>query len=178
MKQYTVTEIDMRPFRNGPNRAGLRKRLFLNFANEIPGTGKQEHASHYRYTVETLKDGNVIAVVRPGRRDGVDFRIEVTGYKFGHRGPFPKYEDIYQDLLVKQAANEKWYRRLLQLIDLVYNCEDVKEKQLQTLMGRFEGIGYPVDLVLWLCKWFFIELDMKDWSTFGRSGVFYNRIPR
>lgn len=176
--QYTVAEIDLRPFRNGPSRAALRKRLMLNFSNETPGTGKKESSSRYRYIVETLSDGNVITLHRPGRRDGVDFRIEVTGHKFGQRGTFPKYEDVYKDLLIKQAANEKWYHKLLNFIDLVYNCEDVKEKQLQTLIGRFDGIGYPVDMVLWLCKWFFIELDMKDWNTFGRGGVFYNHIPR
>jgi hypothetical protein len=57
-----VTEIDLRPFRNGPTRAALRKRLMLNFANETPGLGKKEKASRYRYIVETLNDGNVIAM--------------------------------------------------------------------------------------------------------------------
>jgi hypothetical protein len=178
MAQYTYTEIDLRPFRCGPTRTAIRKRLFLNFANENPGTGKQKLTSRYRYIVETLSDGTGISIFRPGRRNGTDFRIEVEGYKFRNKTHSPKYEDIYEDLLEKKRKDEKLYQKLVTYIDAVYNCEDVKDKQIQALIQKYDGTGYPVDLVLWVIKWFLIEQDVLNWNISGRNCDFYNRIPR
>lgn len=178
MALYDYTEIDLRPFRFGPTRTAIRKRLFLNFANENPGTGKQDLTSRYRYLVETLSDGTVMSIVRPGRRNGADFRIEVMGHKFMNKTCSPKYDDIFQDLLEKKTNNEKLYEKLLMYIEAVYDCQEIKEKQIQAIMTKFAGTGYPVDLVLSVIKWFLIEQDMNYWNISGRNCEFYSKIPR
>lgn len=178
MAQYTYNEIDLRPFPHGPSPAALRKRLLLHFANEHPGTGKQEKTSRYRYIVDVLSDGTVISITRPGRRSGVDFRIEVSGYRFGNRTTSPRYDDIYRDLMEKKAANEKLYDRLLVFIDAVYKCEDIQAKKLERVSVKYSAIGYPVEMLLSVIKLFLIEQDMNFWNLSGRDCDFYRNLPR
>ncbi|EPZ52947.1 MULTISPECIES: hypothetical protein [Alicyclobacillus] len=177
MAEYVYREIDIQPFRSGLSRLAIRKRLLLYFANEEPGEGKQDKTSRYRYCVETMADGSTLWIVRPGRRNGNDFRIEVDGHRFG-RSKTPKYEHIYDDLRLKRDANPKQYAKLMTLIDAVYACTEFKPQQLVSIGKKFADVGYPCDLVVGLIKWFLIEHDMNDWNTFGRDCAFYRNIPR
>lgn len=176
--QYEYKEIDIQPFRHGLSRSAIRKRLLLYYANEEPGTGKAEFTSRYRYCVESSEDGWAIWISRPGKRNGFDFRIEVEGIQFRNRSTFPKYEDVYNDLALKQETNPKQYTKLLEFIDAVYQCEEIKEKRIQSLQKKFAGVGYPVEFILSLTKWFLVEQDMTYWNTFGRDCEFYRKIPR
>ncbi|WAH42108.1 hypothetical protein NZD89_00890 [Alicyclobacillus fastidiosus] len=177
MALYHHTEVDIQPFRNHLDRTAIRKRLLLYFANEEPGTGKLEKTSRYRYCVETMEDGSTIWIVRPGRRNGNDFRIEVEGHRFG-KSKTPKYEDVYRDLELKREANPKQFQKFLEFVDAVYACREFKEKRLQTLCAKFAGVGYPADLIIRLIKWFLIEQDMTYWNSSGRDCAFYHKLPR
>lgn len=178
MPAHEYTEIDLRPFRNGPTRSAVRKRLMLHFANEEPGRGNKTEVSRYKYLVETFADGSNMYLLRPGRRNPLDVRIQLDGYRFGNRLDVPRPTHVYEDLLVKKTHNERYYKKLLGFIDALHKAEEFKDKQLETIRKKFDGVGYPIDVLLAIVKWLFIEQDLLHWNFAGRNSEFYANIPR
>ena len=64
--------------------------------------------------------------------------------------------------------------RLHQAIERVYNCEDPEDILPEYTDIKFK-VGYPLDLILKVIKWFLIEQDIRDWNYSGRQ-MFKNGI--
>ena len=85
----------------------------------------------------------------------------------------PRHDDIFDDLKIKKQENDSRYEQLLRLIDLVFLCNDPTDI-LQSEEPLFEN-GFPVDMLLKVIKWLFIEQDIRYWNWSGRN-MFMNGI--
>mgnify|MGYP000975930061 FL=1 len=154
------------------SREDIRKRLFLAFVNEAPGTGREENASKYQYYVEELADGKRVFLKRPGRLNkGVDFMVCVEGYTFGsnRNKHMASFNDLIDDLVEKMQENANEFDKAKHLIQLMYACKKVEPSAFNDI--QFTS-GYPIELVLKLLKWFFIEQDVTYWNYSGRRMLY------
>lgn len=163
---------------NSGTRQEVRKRIIHLFMKEQPGEGKGKFTSRYNYYVEKLSDGKHIILTRPANlKNGFDFLIRVEDIDFseatGRKRDYPKHEDIVRDLKQKKQMNIKTYKRLYELIKRVYKCEDINPREFEKL--NFKR-GFPVDMILSVIKWFFIEQDIRYWNYSGRN-MFMSAIP-
>lgn len=150
------------------NRNRLRKLIIKKLWEEIPGEGRQEKAAHYIYYVEKLTDLNRIFLTRPARqRQGFDYLVHVENYRFINGRDNPKHEDILVDLQKKKNKDKEKYKQLKDLVNLIYLCNDPGDAPLTTQISF--SVGYPTDLILKVCKWFFIEQDIRYWNYSGRA---------
>ena len=167
-------EMDFK-IRKYTSREELRKIVVSKFLGEKPGSGTGDDASRYRYNVETLSDGRRIYLTRPAYlKKGFDFRINVGGTVFQTGREYPKHDDIFDDLRLKRQENPAMCKRLHQAIERVHNCEDPEDILPEYTDIKF-NVGHPVDLILKVIKWFFIEQDIRDWNYSGRQ-MFKNGI--
>ena len=131
--------------------------------------------SKYLYFVETLKDGNRIYLERPANlHNGFDFLINVENINFSTTNRIkynPSHDNIFNDLKAKKTESQEKYKKLYKLIEDVYNCKEIEDTNLQF------NSGYPVDLILKVAKWFFIEQDIRYWNYSGRA-MFMSGVPK
>lgn len=165
-------------FSNSGGRNEVRKRVVMQFFKEAPGTGNKKLASRYNYFVEKLSIGKHIILTRPANlKNGFDFVIRVEGMDFnngiGRKRDNPTHDDIFSDIIAKKEKNPRIYKKFYRLIKKIYDCEDIEPRELSKI--RFSK-GYPVDMVLCVIKWFFIEQDIRYWNYSGRS-MFMSGIP-
>lgn len=163
---------------NGGGRKQVRDAVIQEFLKEEPGSGTGELTSKYTYVVETLDDGKRVLLTRPAiLNKGFDFVIRVEQLNFGDgKGKVrdnPKLGDIVEDLEGKKTANPLLYRRLFELIQKTYECREISLAEYTELDF---GIGYPVEMVLKIVKWFFIEQDIRYWNWSGR-GMLMSKVP-
>ena len=157
------------------DRNALRTLLLDRLVEEKAGTGKGENTSKYRYNVESLSCGNRIYLTRPvPLNKGFDFVIHVENYTFMNQKDNPKHDDIINDLKMKKQEGNAKYEQLLLLIDSVFLCKDPTDIFLQPTELLFEK-GFPVDMILKVIKWLFIEQDIRYWNWSGRN-MFMNGI--
>lgn len=158
-------------FSNEGIRNDVRMRVVEAFAEEFPGKGKGDAASKYIYYVETLKDGNRVYLQRPAfLYNGFDFLVCVENTNYSAPGERsrnnPKHKDIQDDLIKKKAENPELYKNLYMLLQKVYECHDVKEEEYADI--SFSS-GLPVEHILKVMKWLFIEQDIRYWNYSGRN---------
>lgn len=174
----SLTEIT-RTFSNEGTREEVRMSVVSVFSQEKPGMGKKENASKYKYYVETLSSGNRVYLQRPANlHNGFDFLICVENQNYAGEGKrkrnYPTHEDILSDLQSKNDKNSKMYFKLYQLIEKIFNCHDVQDIEMKDI---WFGLGLPVDHILKVLKWMFIEQDIRYWNYSGRNMLF-NKIPK
>lgn len=165
-------------FSNSGTRNEVRQRVIAVFLEEESGTGTGDNTSRYNYFVETLSDGKRIYLTRPAPlRVGFDFVIRVENMDFsngiGRRRNNPTHEDINNDCQKKLENDSRKYREFYELIESVFNCNDVSTTSYQSI--NFSS-GYPVDMILGVIKWFFIEQDIRYWNYSGRN-MFMSGLP-
>lgn len=153
------------------SRNDIRMEVVLEFSKEKPGKGKDEKASRYKYYVETLYSGDRVYLQRPAYLyNGFDFLIcvENTNYaKHGERSRnYPKHEDIKDDLLKKKKENPVMYKKLYEALKCIYECKNIDNIKTQEI--KFSS-GLPVDHIIKVIKWFFIEQDIRYWNYSGRE---------
>jgi len=175
MAEYSITRF----FSNEGTRNEVRMRVVAAFAEELPGTGRNEDASRYTYYVETLSDGNRIFLRRPANlHNGFDFLVCVENYNFNENGlprrNNPKHTDIIKDLQLKKDTQPTLYRRLFDLIEQVYLCHELRQESLQNLNFN---VGFTSEVIIKTLKWFFIEQDIRYWNYSGRD-MLWGGIPR
>jgi hypothetical protein len=156
---------------NNGTRRQFREQIIHEFLKEEPGTGKGQLTSKYTYFVETLANGERVFLTRPARlNNGFDFEIRVEGMTFasakGRTTNRPSHPVIFDDLIQKKAENGMAYLDLFKLIENVYNCNEISPKDYSHL--KFAS-GMPVDMVLFIIKWLFIEQDVTYWNYSGRA---------
>lgn len=160
-----------RQFSNKGSRNEVRLRVVEAFSNEEPGTGIENEASRYIYYVETLNDGNRVYLQRPANlHNGFDFLICVENTNYAKTGQrrrnYPKHDDISEDLRLKKEESSTEYARLFALIQRIYNCDDVSDSEMTSVSF---STGLPVDHILKVTKWLFIEQDIRYWNYSGRK---------
>lgn len=127
----------------------------------------EEENSRYRYYVETCEDGKRIYLLRPSwLNKGFDFQINLEGFR-SKSNEAPKHDDIIGDLAKKKKESPRNFRKLRGLIDFVYECEEPDEV-LETHEIHSYSSGLPVDSLLKILKWMFIEQDLTYWNNSGR----------
>ena len=166
-------------FSNAGSRNEVRIRVLKEFLKEEPGTGKGDAATHYTYYVERLSNGKRIFLTRPAfLNKQFDFVINVEGGNFknkksGKTRTNPTHDDIFSDLKAKKSNNPENYKKLFSLMQRIYNCQEIPSQEYESL--EFDT-GYPVDLILLVTKWYFIEQDIAYWNYSGRA-MFMSGIP-
>ena len=106
--------------------------------------------------------------------NGFDFLINVenTNFSTSNRIKYnPSHDNIFNDLKAKKTESQEKYKKLYKLIEDVYNCKEIEDTNLQF------NSGYPVDLILKVAKWFFIEQDIRYWNYSGRV-MFMSGVPK
>jgi len=150
------------------DRNALRKMVLEKLLKEMPGAGKGDRTAKYRYNVETLRSGQRIFLTRPAvRSKGFDFVIHVENHQFAHGRDNPAHDHIRKDLEAKRESDPRAALRLLEAIEKVFRCED-PDDVLQGYGDLSFDVGLPVDLVVKVVKWFFIEQDIRFWNWSGR----------
>lgn len=150
-------------------RNDLRKAVIDEFLKEQPGTGKGNKRSHYTYYVEILSNGNRIYLTRPAwNKMGFDFVIHVENMIFSNGKDNPSHDDIFNDLRKKKNSSKDGYKILHNAINDVYNCKD-PNSVLSNIDNLSFNVGYDVDMILKVVKWFFIEQDIRYWNYSGRT---------
>lgn len=151
------------------DRNKVRMAVVNELSKEEPGKGKDQLASRYTYYVETLSDGNRVYLRRPANlHNGFDFIICVENYNFsptGRKRNYPKHDDIIADLKSKKAEDESGYMKLFSVLEDVYNCKNIRNKDM---IIDFTS-GYSSELIIKTLKWLFIEQDIRYWNYSGRD---------
>lgn len=165
MSEY---KIDCYSFSNGGSRNEVRMRLVEILSKERPGTA--DDTSRYTYFVEKLKDGNRIFLRRPANLHyGFDFIVCVENTNYAMPGKrrrnFPKHDDITADLEIKKKENPIEYKHLYDLLEKVYKCHDIDDHEIDAI--HFNK-GLPIDHIVKVIKWLFIEQDIRYWNYSGR----------
>lgn len=166
MSKHEITHY----FSNSGSRNEVRMRVIDELLNEEPGKGNAILASHYIYYVETLSDGRRVFLKRPAfLHNGFDFVVCVENMNYANPGERarnnPKHEDILHDLETKYFDQPDEYNKLYALLYKVLNCQEVSEEEMKQL--NFKS-GLPVDHILKVIKWLFIEQDIRYWNYSGR----------
>lgn len=150
------------------SRQELRKSVVQKFLEEEPGRGTGRLTSHYRYYVEKLGDGRRIFLTRPAwLKFGFDFVIRVEETTFINGRDNPSHEDLLKDLQRKRNKEPQMYTKLLVALNQVFDCED----PAYVLLGSTDldfTTGHSPELILKLCKWLWIEQDIRYWNYSGR----------
>lgn len=157
------------------NRADLRKFIIKYFLKEVPGTGNRDLMQKYRYDIKRFSNNRVLYLDRPAPLNkGFDFIIRVENYRFKQsysgKQDAPKHAEIISDLKFKKAGNPRQYGLFIKEIGKVYNCLPYSID-----ISWFSGIGIPVDILIEIIRWLFIEQDVTYWNYSGRA-MFFNKI--
>jgi hypothetical protein len=158
-------------------RESIRIEVSNWFLAEKPGLGKKDLRSIYRYSVETLSNGQFIVLRRPTNLNkGFDFEVTIPNSNFGttRRTTRPSHNSILLDLTEKRTADPVMYKAVIHLIDRIYNCENVSDKDILSCSFA-ENIGHPIDHILKTIRWLFIEQDITYWNWSGRE-MFYSKL--
>lgn len=170
------------------NRCALKMKVVEIFGQEKPGEGTGDKASNYKYVLEECSEGYRIYLKRPAfNYNGFDFAIcvekrddnsEYEDVNFSDNKPGkrktskPSHDDIKNDLLAKQKENKELYDNTVKkFIDKIYYIEEFEIKDVINVQKNFLT-GYPLDLVLKIIKWMFIEQDIRYWNYSGRKELY------
>ena len=77
--------------------------------------------------------------------------------------PAPAHHNILDDLREKKLSNPSEYKKLKIEIDNIFNVRPYTHKNI-----KFKS-GLPVEVLLNLIKWLFIEQDVTYWNFSGRN---------
>jgi hypothetical protein len=154
---------------DGMTRDAVRKKVVSKFFEENPGPAIDETYNRYIYLVEKTPQGNILLIRPANLKMGFDFRIDVEGMIFGKERKTPnapKHIDLFEDLKHKYSKDKEFCSRVVAAIIAVNLMKDPSEllKDIDD-----ENIGYSVELLLKISKWFAIEQDIRYWNGWGRN---------
>ena len=152
------------------SREELRKRVVNKFLSEPCGYWKDgiKHVTRFKYFVEKLQDERRIFLLRPTYLNkGIDFQVWVEKFD-GTIDGRPSHQDIFKDLVAKKKENPRDFAKLIQMIDSVWNCQE-PDAVLKAIDKNAFSQGFPIEMVLKILKWLFIEQDVTYWNYDGRQ---------
>lgn len=148
------------------DRGGQRRALAEKWLEEDPYTD-------YRYYVETCDDGKRVYLLRPTwLNKGFDFQVNLEGFSSELRNKsseMPSHGDVISDLKKKVASYPKLSEELFAAISDIYDCVEPKNALLKHPEIKKIKAGLPVDTILRIIKWLFIEQDLTYWLYTGRN---------
>jgi hypothetical protein len=139
---------------------------------------KERRFKRYRYNVETCDDGALIYLTRPTRNSGVDFQVRVQGFRSRKsKRDRPSHTDVDRDLRLKLKARPRSKKALFGAVCEIYDCVEVSEaiRRHRKVLGLTKGL--PIDKILRIIKWLFIEQDVAYWLGSGRN-MFMSHLER
>jgi hypothetical protein len=130
----------------------------------------------YRYNVETCYDGSRIYLLRPTPLNkGFDFQVNLENFRTSIRKPrkntleMPSHGDVEHDLQLKVEKYPDLKTDLFAAVSVIYKCKEV-EDVLEKLPSLSKiRVGLPIDSILRIVKWLFIEQDLTYWGWTGRD---------
>jgi hypothetical protein len=133
---------------------------------------RESQYKRYAYEVERCEDGSRIFLHRPTYKHGLDFAVSVEGFKSllrKSKSTRPSHDDVLEDLKSKVKDRPKLRQDLFDAICAIYECVEP-----DIVLRRFPRIkemscGMPIDKVLRITKWLFIEQDVTYWLGTGRN---------
>jgi len=161
-----TTKIEMIFSQKGLTREEIRRKMVEEFLKEKPGPAKDENYNRYQYLVEKTRQGNVILMRPANLKLGFDFRIDVDKLIFRKGTHAPTHLDLFEDLRKKYQKDKDFCDKVINAIIDVNNM-----KEPEDILKNFEdkNIGYPVELLLKVSKWFAVEQDIRYWNGWGRN---------
>jgi hypothetical protein len=130
----------------------------------------------YRYNVETCRDGARIYLIRPTPLNkGFDFQVNLENFRSSLRKPrkntleMPSHGDVEHDLMLKIKGFPELKQELFEAVCAIYECRQV-EYALENWphLSKID-VGLPIDSILRIIKWLFIEQDLTYWGWRGRD---------
>jgi hypothetical protein len=135
---------------------------------------REKQYKKYIYEVERCRDGSRVYLHRPTYKHGLDFAVSVEGFKSllrkrKSKSTRPSHGDVFKDLRYKVKHCPKMKEDLFGAVTAIYECTEP-----QTAVRRFPRIknishGLPIDKILRIIKWLFIEQDVTYWLGTGRN---------
>lgn len=151
------------------DRSSQRRMLAEKWLSEGP-------YSKYKYFVETCEDGKRVYLLRPTfLNKGFDFQVNVEGFRSvtrvakGGTREMPSHDDLFNDLTLKVKSSPKYREELFASVCDVYDCVEPDEILLKRPSLRKCKGGLPIDKILRIIKWLFIEQDLTYWLGSGRN---------
>ena len=164
-----VIRKELKNIANISDRKKLKNDLIKIFLEEEPGDGNKEKASKYEYIVEKSNDHEIYLKRPAPLNKGMDFVIYTNNYNFAKNESRarrnPSHKDILEDLLLKKSESNSEYKKLISKIDNIFLCKEEANNDNNINLK----IGIPVDLLLKIIKWLFIEQDVTYWNYSGRK---------
>jgi hypothetical protein len=131
---------------------------------------KEKGFRRYRYNVEKCTDGSIVYLTRPTRNAGVDFQVCVEGFRSRKSGSNrPSHPDVVLDLRRKLRAKPRLKKELFYAISDVFECVEPSRAIRRHPRILKLAVGLPIDKVLRVIKWLFIEQDVAYWLGTGRN---------
>jgi hypothetical protein len=164
-----------------------RKTVVVDWSLQAADSGAQRRAlaerwleearyTSYRYNVERCFDGSRVYLLRPTPLNkGFDFQVNIERFRSKLRHArkntleMPSHGDVIHDLRLKVDEKPGLENELFDAICDIYDCQEVEEAlRHHPKAARFRA-GLPVDKVLRIIKWLFIEQDLTYWGWTGRN---------
>ena len=130
----------------------------------------------YRYNVETCHDGSRIYLLRPTPLNkGFDFQVNLENFRSDLRKPrkntleMPSHGDVEHDLQLKVKKYPDLKADLFGAVSEIYKCKEVEDVLEKTPSVSKMRVGLPIDSILRVIKWLFIEQDLTYWGWRGRD---------
>lgn len=135
------------------------------FLDETKGTGD----CYYAYRVERISDGSAIHLVRPTFKRGLDYFLLLTDRQGSVVAP--KFESLESDLREKKLRLPELYPTLHKALMEVHAGKDPDEvlAMVKNGLSAFSSMGMPIETLLKIAKWLFIDEDVKYWGHRGRD---------
>lgn len=153
---------------SAPDRRSLRQGVAEKWLEEEPFT-------NYRYNVERCSNGSRIYLLRPTfLNKGFDFQVNVEGFRSvirSAKGPtkeMPSHADVIHDLKLKVSNCPDRIAAIFDAVAAVHDCME-PAAVLRENTGLDGQEGLPVDQLLLILKWLFIEQDLTYWAQRGRD---------
>jgi hypothetical protein len=156
---------------NLPNgsRAAMRTAFALKWLDESPYT-------NYRYNVERCTNGKRLYLLRPTwLNKGFDFQVNVEGFRSvtrtakGQTKEMPSHTDVAYDLQLKLQVLPDLADSLFDAICNIYEGTEPNHSLDRDSTLASTSIGLPIDELLHIIKWLFIEQDLTYWLQTGRD---------
>ncbi len=151
----------------------LRKLVVIILFEETAGSGGGDKASKYEYIVENTAVGDVFLTRPAYNYKGFDFVINLRNWTFSNGKSNPKHDDVISDIRLKmERMGVPEFLELKSAIEEVFKCGEPDHilERYPALNGYNPADGeLPVDALLKILKWMFIEQDIRDWNYSGRN---------
>lgn len=147
------------------DRNNIRMLVINQFSLENPWTWTGDNTSKYLYIVENLNNGWKICLRRPANlKNGFDFLILYPNSSINKESRNLKDAPSFKNILSLIEDNINKFSNFKENIKTIYLCWEVHE--------FYNDIE---ENILKICKWFFIEQDIRYWNYSWRQ-KFYNEI--